>query len=144
MVRSRSEVNLRRRRCCGIAVVWTDISGTDCPDAVDGQGLPACVPQQPVKLSSDQVIGGDVAARLGISATRGLRDEKVVTEPSEIKGSQSDTPRSVQPINVFETAHETTCGTVNVHKAQARSVRFEDRTLLVQHIGDDDIVANSL
>src|SRR6476660_1735419 len=102
MIRSGGEVHLCRRRGCGIVISRTDISRAQGPDAIDGQRLSTCILEQSVKFPGSQVIGGDEAAGLGISATGELPDEKVVAEASEIKRSQSYTPRSVQPITIFE------------------------------------------
>ena len=71
-------------------------------------------------------------------------DQQVVTEATEIEGSQSHTPGSVQPVAMFETLQKTTLGIVNVHKAQARTVRFQRRTGLVEHTCDDNVVADGV
>src|SRR6266481_6064237 len=44
----------------------------------------------------------------------------------------------------FCTHQELACRTIDVHKAQAWSVAFEGRTFLVQHISDNNIVADGL
>ncbi len=67
-----------------------------------------------------------------------------MTEAPEIEWSQSHAPRSVQPITVLETLQELTSGTINVHEAKSRAVGFKARTFLVEHIGDDNIVADGL
>src|SRR6202012_3919479 len=63
---------------------------------------------------------------------------------SEIKRSKCHAPRSVQPITVLKTLQQSTSGTENIHKAESRTVGLKARTLLVKHVGDDNIVANSL
>jgi len=82
-----------------------------------GQRLPTSILQQSVKFSGSQVVSGDESTRLSVSATRELPDEQVVAETSEIEGSQSHAPRSVQPITMLETPQEPACRTVNIHKA---------------------------
>src|SRR5213080_4205547 len=89
-------------------------------------------------------MGGDEAARLSISPTSELPDEQVMAEASEVKRSKSHAPRSVQPITVFDALQEAARGSINVHKAQARTVGFKRRTFLVEHIGDDYVVADGL
>jgi hypothetical protein len=103
MVWSGGEVHLCGRCGCGIIIIWADISRAECPDAIDGQWLPAGILQQPVKFSGRQIVGGNESARLGISATRKLPDGQVRAEASEIKRSESHAPRSVQPITMLET-----------------------------------------
>src|SRR5258708_23301170 len=116
MVRSSREIHLSGGRGGSIAVISTDISRAECPDAIDGQRLPAGILQQSVKFSGSQIVGGNESARLSISPTRKLPDEQVVAEASEIERSQSHAPRSVQPITMFETHQEVPDGTVYVHK----------------------------
>src|SRR5258708_34785161 len=89
-------------------------------------------------------MGGDEPARLRVPTAGELCDEQVVAEASEVERSQSYAPRSVEPISVFETHQELACRTIDVHKAQAWTVAFEGRTFLVQHIGDNNIVADGL
>jgi len=45
---------------------------------------------------------------------------------------------------MLETLQELTGGTENVHEAKSRAVGFKARTFLVEHIGDDNIVADGL
>jgi hypothetical protein len=100
--------------------------------------------EQSVQISSRKVVGGDETAGLGVSGARKLPDQQVVTEATEIEGSQSHTPGSVQPVTMFEALQETAPGIVNVHKAQTRTVRFERRTWFVEHIRDDNVVADGV
>src|SRR5882757_70533 len=144
MVRSGSEVHLCGRRCRSIAIGWADVARAERPDAVDGERLPVGVLQQPIEFSRSQIVCSDEAARLSVSATSELPNEQVMAEASEIKRSKSHAPRSVQPITVIETLQELTGGTKNVHEAKYRAVSFKARTFLVEHIGDDNIVADGL
>src|SRR5689334_10839966 len=67
-----------------------------------------------------------------------------MAEASEVKRSKGHAPRSVQPIAVLETLQELTSGTINVHEAKSRAVGFKPRPFLVEHIGDDYVVAHGL
>ena len=67
-----------------------------------------------------------------------------MAKASEIERSQRHTPRSIQPITVFETTQEPACGAVDVHEAQARAVCFKGRSSLVERIGDNNVVAYGL
>ncbi len=67
-----------------------------------------------------------------------------MAEASEIEGSQSHTPRSIQPITVLETLQELAGGSIYVHESQAWAVGFKARTFLVEHIGNDNVIANRL
>src|SRR5882672_1565 len=67
-----------------------------------------------------------------------------MAEASEIEWSHSNAPWSVQPIAVLEALQELASGTINVHEAKSRAVGFKARTFLVEHIGDDNIVADGL
>src|SRR5437660_611817 len=125
MVRSGREVHLCGRRCRNIAIAWADVAGAERQDAVDGEWLPTGVLQQPIEFSGSQIICGDESARLSVSPTSELPDEQVMAEASEIKRGKNHAPRSVQPITVLEALQETTCGAINVHKAQARTVGFK-------------------
>src|SRR5207249_12049937 len=89
-------------------------------------------------------MGGDEAARLSISPTSELPDEQVMAEASEVKRSKSHAPRSVQPITVFDALQEAARGSINVHKAQAQTVGYKRRTLLVEHIDCDYVIVNVL
>src|SRR6266576_901550 len=144
MIWSRSEVYLCRRCGCGIVVSWANIARAEGPDAVDGERLPACILQQAVQFSGSQVVRGDEAAGLADASTRKLPDQQVVAEAPEIERSQSYTPRSVQPITVFETTQEPSRGTVDVYEAQAGAVGFERRASLVERIRNDNVVTYSL
>src|SRR5882757_11576065 len=144
MIWSRSEVHLCRRCGCGIVVRGASIARAEGPDAIDGERLPACILQQAVQFSGSQIVSGDEAAGLADASTRKLPDQQVVAEASEIERSQSYTPRSVQPIAVFETTQEPACGTVDVHEAQAGAVGFEGRTSLVERIRNNNVVTYSL
>src|SRR5712672_2195177 len=97
VVRSGGEVHLRGGRGCGIVVSGAQVPRAECPDAVHGQRLAAGILEKAVKFSGGEVIGGDEATRLGITATGELADEEVVAETSEIEWSQSHAPGSVQP-----------------------------------------------
>src|SRR5712671_6172409 len=117
VVRSGGEVHLGGGRGGGIVVSGAEVSWAECPDAIDGQRLPASILEKAVKFSGGEVIGGDEATRLGVSATGELADEQVVAETPEIERSQSHAPRSVEPITVFETLQELASGSINVHEA---------------------------
>src|ERR1700688_4214201 len=67
-----------------------------------------------------------------------------MAEASEIKGSESHAPRSVQPVTMFETLQELASGTINIHKTQAGAVGFKLRTFLVERISDDNVIADCL
>src|SRR5437588_389160 len=144
MVRSGSEVRLCGRRWCAIAIGWADVARAERPDAVDGERLPVGVLQKAIEFSRSQIVCSEETARLSVSATSDLPDEQVMAEASEIKRSKSHAPWGVQPIAMFETLQEATRGSINVHKAQARTVGFKRRTFLVEHIGDDYVVADDL
>src|SRR6266404_942761 len=144
MVRSGREVDLCGGRCRSIAIGWADVARAERPDAVDGEWLPAGVLQQPIEFSGSEIVCSNEAARLSVSATSELPDEQVMAEASKIKRSHGHAPRSVQPITVLETLQELTGGTENVHEAKSRAVGFKARTFLVEHIGDDNIVADGL
>src|SRR5258708_33607585 len=96
------------------------------------------------EFSGSQIVGGDESARLGVSTTCELPYEKVVAEVSEIEGSQSHTPRSIQPITVLKTLQELARGSKYVHEPQAWAVGFKARTFFVEHIGNDNVIANRL
>src|SRR5436309_1963997 len=144
MVRSGREVHLCGRRCRNIAIAWADVARAERPNAVDGEWLPAAILEKSVKFSGSQIICGDESARLSVSPTSELPDEQVMAEASEVKRSKNHAPWSVQPIAVLETPQEQTSGTINVHEAKSRAVGFKARTFLVEHIGDDNIVADGL
>src|SRR5258705_9813305 len=144
MIWSRSKVHLCGRCGCGIVVRRANIARAEGPDAIDGERLPACILQQSVKLSGSEVVSGDEAAGFADTSTRKLPDQQIVAEASEIERSQSYTPRSVQPITVFQTTQEPACGTVDVNEAQAGAVGFEGRTSLVERIRNDNVVTYSL
>src|SRR6267143_2457780 len=114
---SGGEVHLGGRRGGGIVIRGGEVSWAECPDAIDGQRLAAGILEKSVKFSGGEVIGGDEATRLGVTATGELADEEVVAETSEIEWSQSHAPRSVEPITVFETLQELACRSINVHEA---------------------------
>jgi hypothetical protein len=80
MARSGREIYLCGTPGCGIIFVRAEIPGAECPYTFDDEPLPAYILQQSVKFSSSQVIGGDVSARLSISAARELSNEQIVTE----------------------------------------------------------------
>src|SRR5258708_32684882 len=65
-------------------------------------------------------------------------------EVSEMEGRQSHTPRSIQPITVLKTPQELARGSKYVYEPQAWAVGFKARTFLVEHIGNDNVVANRL
>ena len=50
MIRPGGEVDLCGRCGGGIAIGRDDISGTECPNAVDGKRLPACILEQSIKF----------------------------------------------------------------------------------------------
>src|SRR5262249_26028244 len=103
LIRSCSEIHRCSRGGCRIVVAGVHIARTDRPDAIDRQRLPVSILEQPIKLSRSEIVGGNEATGLRISAASELSDKQVVTEASEIQRSQSDSPWSVQPVAMFQT-----------------------------------------
>jgi hypothetical protein len=140
-----SKAKLGAGSASGIVAAGCGVVGrADIPEAVDGYGASVGVLQQAFELSSDEVIDGDGSTALGGAATGELADEEIVTESTEVLRSEGCSPGSVEPVTVFEALDKAALRGEDVDIAKAWAVGFERLTLLVENIGDDDIVAYGL
>jgi hypothetical protein len=95
-------------------------------------------------LSGDEVIDCDGSAAFGGSAAGELADEEIVTESAEVLRSKGYSPGSVKPVTMLEALDKAPLGGEDVDIAKAWAVGFERLTLLMESIGDDNIVTYGL
>jgi hypothetical protein len=139
------EVKLRARSASGIVAAGCGVVGwADIPEPVDSDGVSVGVLEQALELSGDEVIDGDGSATLGSAATGELADEEIVTEGAEVLRGKGYAPGSVEPVAMLEALEKAALGGEDVDIAKARAVGFARLTLLVESVGDDDIVADGL
>jgi len=67
-----------------------------------------------------------------------------MTEGAEVLRGEGDSPGCIKPVAMLETLDEAPLGGEDIDIAKARAVGFERLTLLVESVGDDDIVADGL
>ena len=67
-----------------------------------------------------------------------------MTDSAEVLRSESYSPGSVEPVAMLEALDKTTLGGEDVDIAKAWAVGFERLTLLVENIGDDNVVTDGL
>ena len=139
------EVKLGAGSASGIVAAGRGVVGrADIPEAVDGYGVSVGVLEQAFELSGDEVIYSDGSAALGGAATGELADEEIVTESAKVLRSKRYSPGSVEPVAMLESLDKTTLGREDVDIAKARAVGFERLTLLVESVGDDNVVTYAL
>ena len=139
------EVKLGAGSASGIVAAGRGVVGrADIPEAVDGYGVSVGVLEQAFELSGDEVIYSDGSAALGGAATGELADEEIVTESAKVLRSKRYSPGSVEPVPMLEALDKTTFGGEDVDIAKAWAVGFERLTLLVESVGDDNVVTYGL
>ncbi len=139
------KVELGTGSASGIVAAGCGVVGrADIPEAVDSDGVSVGILQQAFELSGDEVIYSDGSAALGGAATGELADEEIVTDSAEVLRSESYSPGSVEPVAMLEALDKTTFGGEDVDIAKPWAVGFERLTLLVENIGDDNVVTDGL
>ena len=67
-----------------------------------------------------------------------------MTEGAEVLRGEGDSPGCVEPVTMLEALDKATLGGEDVDIAKSWAVGFERLTLLVENIGDDNVVTDGL
>jgi hypothetical protein len=102
LIGASGEVDLCCRSLIWIGICGADVGWAQRPEAVDGERLAAGIFQRTLKFARSQIIRSNYTTVFRVTTTSELPNEQIVAEASEIKRSQSYTPRRIQKISVIE------------------------------------------
>src|ERR1700733_6999217 len=127
-----------------VAVHGRRIRKTHAPDTLDHQRLATRIFEQPGKLARVEVVRGNLSRRLRCSTSGEVRNQQMMAELSKVQRSKRHSPRSIQPVAMFQTSQQLALRRINVHVPEpgARSLKWVSRK--VQRICDNKIVADRL